>query len=142
MELYSNTIEKPRSSNFVSPYINEENQEEKLNVKELNFDIDIFKENCMGKPYETIEEIEFAFIKLSRLKNINIFTNIRELTIIGCPIKSLNGLEGVNNSLESLFMIGCELTGIEKTLTKLKNLKTLSFGENLIKEIRNLHKYE
>ena len=140
MELY--LIEKPRDSNFLSAITIDDNiaQDEKINVKELNFDLDIFKENSSGKSFESLEEIEFAFIKLTRLKNIYVFTNLRELTIISCPILSISGLEYINNSLEVLYIILCDLTTIEKTFTKLTNLKVLSLGENKIKEIRNLHK--
>jgi len=139
MELF----EKPRDCNFFPSYnYNEENIDDKTLIKELNNDIDIFKENCGGKAYDTIEEIEFAFVKLTRLKNICVFTNLKELTIINCPLNSLNGIENISNSLETLFVIGCELNSIEKSITKLKNLKVLSLGENKIKEIRNLHKYK
>ena len=84
--------------------------------------------------------LEFLFVHLNNLKNINIYSQLQELSIIGCTLDSVTGIEAIGTSLERLFIVDCKLTSIEKAFTSLTSLKFLNLGSNDIKEIKNLSK--
>jgi hypothetical protein len=80
-------------------------------------------------------------MKITSLSNFHLFMYLKELSLVSCQIREMNGLESLGNTLETLRIVNCELELIDRHISKLRRLKILSLAENRIKEIRNLQKY-
>lgn len=84
--------------------------------------------------------MEIAFTQISKLTNLQYCYNLQELTLIETgPLLSLSGIEHVAKSLQTLRIIGCNLTQIDSSLTSLTNLRELVLSKNNITQIQNLH---
>lgn len=85
-----------------------------------------------------LSKIDVAFVPITSLRSLQKTHNLIELNLISTCTSSLRGIESVGHSLESLDVVGCELTQIEPVFLTLENLRYLNLAENRIKQIKNL----
>lgn len=83
--------------------------------------------------------MEIAFTQITKLTNLHYCYNLQDLSLIETgPLESLSGIETISHSLESLRIIGCNLTQIDPLVSKLTNLRELFLAKNSITSISNL----
>ena len=86
-----------------------------------------------------MRSVEIAFTQISKLTNLHYCYNLQELSLIETgTLSSLSGLEHISRSLETLRIIGCNLTEIDPVISTLVNLRDLILPKNNLAHIRNL----
>ena len=87
----------------------------------------------------TVRSVEIAFTQITQLTNLHYCYNLQELSLIETgPLETLSGIETIAHSLESLRIIGCNLTQIDPLISKLVNLRELILPKNSITSINNI----
>ncbi|OMJ90530.1 hypothetical protein SteCoe_7120 [Stentor coeruleus] len=87
----------------------------------------------------SVRSVEIAFTQISKLTNLHYCYNLQELTLIETgPLESLAGIEHLSHSLETLRIIGCNLTQIDPAISSLSNLRELILPKNSISSIQNI----